>query len=176
MRTIEEWLVCEESGGAFTHCIRCHFPLAEIDQPWLVNKDYHRGECTLEYAICKPCRDETTAELSEDSKEAVRRFLETEIDWAERQKEFMLMADQAERFGSCIACRTPRGECEGFAISALLDSGGRIVSGPLPLMICHGCVAKITAAMSEESREVWRKFVADHFAGPPDAPGGFGMF
>jgi hypothetical protein len=177
-RSIHQWLRCEESGGPFTHCIHCRLPLAEIAAPWLVNKDYHRGECVLEYAICQPCRDETTSELSEASKEAVRRFLENEIDWEARQKDFMLMHDEADRFDACVACRKARESCEGFAISALHDSGGEIVVGPLPLLICQECVAKITASLSEKSRAVWRKFVAEHFEGPPDGgrPDGFGFF
>ena len=67
MRTLDEWLGSEESGGAFTHCLCCKVPLVEIDAPWLVNKEFVRGECVLEYAICQPCRDRVTEELAEDS-------------------------------------------------------------------------------------------------------------
>lgn len=179
MRSIGQWLRCEESGGPFTHCVHCRLPLPEIAEPWLVNKDYHRGECVLEYAICKPCRDMVTDKLSDESKEAVRHFLETRIDWSARQKEFMMMHDEAERFSACIACRRERGDCEGFAISALHDPAGNLVSGPLPLLICHGCVGEITASLSEESRAVWRRFVAEHFQGPPgdtDVSDSFGLF
>jgi hypothetical protein len=178
MRKIDEWLRCEETGEPFSHCIRCKLPLLEIDDLWLVNKDYHRGECVMEYSICKTCRDRTTDQLSEGSREAVRTFLETEIDWAARSKEFMLMHDEAERFSSCIACRKERGQCDGFAISALYDSDGKLITGPLPLMICHDCGGRMKAVLSEESREVWRRFVAEHFAGPPDgefSEGGFGL-
>jgi len=89
------------------------------------------------------------------------------------------MHDEAERFDACVSCRKDRKICEGFAISALHDSGGQLVSGPLPLLICHECVGKITASLSEESRGVWRQFVTEHFDGPPgDASGsdGFGIF
>ncbi len=178
MRSIRQWLRCEESGGPFTHCVRCRLPLREIAAPWLVNKDYHREECVLEYAICQPCRDVMSAEFSEESKESVRDFLEKEVDWEERQKEFMLMHDDAERLEACISCRKGRGECEGYSISSLFDSDGNLVTGPLPLMICNGCVARIMAGVSEDSRAVWRQFVADHFDGPPDGDGtdGFGIF
>lgn len=179
MRSIGQWLRCEESGGPFTHCVRCELPLREIAAPWLVNKDYHRGECVLEYAICQPCRDVMTDKLSEESKEAVRNFLETRIDWEARQRDFMMLHDEAERFNACVSCRKEREICEGFAISAFHDSGGNLVTGPLPLLICHECVATITAKLSEESKAVWRQFIADHFAGPPgefDVSDGFGLF
>lgn len=180
MAGINEWLDCEETGEPFSHCIHCKLPLLEIDNLWLVNKDYHRGECVMEYSICKTCRDRTTDLLSEESREAVRKFLELEIDWVERSREFAMMHDPVDRFDACIACRMERQQCDGFAISALFDSDGRLINGPLPLMICHDCAGRMKAVLSEESREVWRQFVAEHFAGPPNgefdiSDGGFGM-
>jgi hypothetical protein len=86
-------------------------------------------------------------------------------------REFMLSLDSTERFGACIACRTPREELAGFGISALLDSGGSLVTGPLPLLICQPCIGRMTAGLSDRSREVWRKFLAENFAGPPTDSG-----
>jgi hypothetical protein len=146
-------------------------PLVEIARPWLVNKEFVRGECVLEYAVCQPCRDVVTAELSEESKESVRTFLEREIDWDARVQEFMLSHDSASRFAGCIACRTPREELAGFGVSALFDSSGALVTGALPLLICQPCIGRMTAGLSEASREVWRKFLAQHFAGPPSDSG-----
>jgi hypothetical protein len=167
MRTMDEWLCSEETGEAFSHCLCCKLPLVEIAGPWLVNKEFRREECVMEYAICQACRDRVTDELSEESKEAVRGFLEEEIDWEARMREFMMSHRVTDRFDACIACRAPRGELEGFGISALFDSGGSLVVGPLPLLICQPCVGRMTESLSEASREVWRKFLAENFAGPP---------
>ena len=168
---MNEWLGSEETGEAFSHCLRCKLPLVEIAQPWLVNKEFRRGECMMEYAICQPCRDLVTDQLSEESKEAVRRFLEKEIDWEARMRKFMLAREPAVRFDACVACCAPRDVLEGFGVSALFDSGGSLVVGPLPLLICQPCVGRMTADLSEESREVWRSFLAENFAGPPGDSG-----
>lgn len=168
---MDEWLASEETGEAFSHCLCCKVPLVEIDAQWLVNKEFLRDECVLEYAICQPCRDRVTDQLSEESKESVRGFLEHEIDWDARMKEFMLSHDLVERFDACIACRVPRKELAGFGLSALFDSGGTLVTGPLPLLICQPCVTRMTASLSEKSREVWRRFLAEHFTGPPNDSG-----
>lgn len=168
---MDEWLASEESGEPFAHCISCKLPLVEIAAPWLVNKEIIRGECVLEYAICQPCRDEVTDRLSEESKAAVRGFLEHEIDWETRIREMMMSHELTDRFAACIACRKPRADLEGFGISALFDSGGRLVTGALPLLICESCIARMTASLSDESREVWRKFLAGNFAGPPGESG-----
>jgi hypothetical protein len=98
MRTIVDWLGSEETGEPFSHCLRCRIPLLEVAQPWLVNKEMIREECVLEYAICQSCRDEVTDQLSEESKESVRQFLEREIDWEKRMNEFMLAHGLEERF------------------------------------------------------------------------------
>jgi len=168
MRSVDDWLCSEETGSAFSHCVSCRVPLLEIDAPWLVTKDYVGDECVLEYAVCQPCRDHLSEDLSEESKAAVRHFLETEIDWDARVAEFMTSHDPAERFSQCIACRTPREFTDGFALSALFDSGGMLVTGPLPLLICRACIAHMTEQLSEQSRGLWKQFLADHFAGPPD--------
>jgi hypothetical protein len=172
MRTVNEWLFSEETGVPFSHCIHCRFPLLELDVPWLINKEYLGGECILEYAICQPCRDVVSARFSEESKAAVRHFLEKEIDWEARVADFMMSHEPVERLNACVACRTPRNETEGFSISALCDAGGKLVIGPLPLLICRDCVSRMTASFSEASREVWNRFLAEHFAGPPNE-GGF---
>lgn len=164
---MDQWLASEETGVAFSHCLCCRFPLVEIAEPWLVNKEFRRGECVMEYAICQPCRDHVTEQLSEESKEAVRGFLEREIDWESRMQEFMLSHVLTDRLEACVACGARRDELDGYGISALFDSGGLLVTGPLPLLICQPCIGRMTASLSEESRDVWRKFLADHFAGPP---------
>ena len=166
-----EWLSSDETGQPFSHCVSCKVPLPEIAAPWLVNKEYHRGECVLEYAICQPCRDHVTHQLSEESKETVRQFLEHEIDWEERVKEYMLSHDLTERFDACISCRTPRNEMEGFGISAFFAADGQLVTEALPLLICRPCIGRMTQSLSEQSRRTWRKFLDEHFVGPPDDSG-----
>lgn len=168
MRSQEKWLVSEETGLPFSHCVGCRLPLLEIDAPWLVNKDFHRGECVLEYAVCQPCRDSVSARLSEESKASVRGFLEREIDWEARLAEFMAMPGLAVRFDHCIACGMPRGEMGGFGISALFDSGGHLVVGPLPLLICRSCIGRMTSLLTAKDRGVWKHFLGEHFSGPPD--------
>lgn len=173
MRPMDEWLQSEETGLPFSHCVSCRLPLLEIAAPWLVNKDYFRGECVLEYAVCQPCRNRVSERIPEASKAAIRRFLEGEIDWEARVAGFMAAPDPAERFSHCVACRKPREELDGFGISALFDSGGHLVTGPLPLLICRGCIARMTDLLCDESRAVWKQFLDDHFQGPPDDGPGF---
>jgi hypothetical protein len=167
MCDIDQWLSSAESGSAFSHCVRCALPLLEVASGWLVNKEFHRGECIFEYAICQPCRDQVSEEFSEESKRAVRRFLETNIDWEERLREFMLHDDPAQRFDACVSCQCERGELDDFGISALFDAEGHLTEGPLPLLICGTCISEATAKLSQATREAWQRFLDEHFDGPP---------
>ena len=167
-----------ETGAAFSHCVNCRMPLVELGTPWLVNKQFHRGECVLEYAVCQQCRDALTDSLSDESKAAVRAFLESEIDWEARISGFMSCADPADRLRSCVSCTTPADECDGYTVSAFFDDGGHLVTGPLPLLICRGCIDRAMAGLSAESLAVWQRFLATCFEGPPpaDGAGGPGIF
>jgi hypothetical protein len=167
MRSIGTWLASEESGTAFCHCVACRLPLLEIAAPWLVNKEFHRGECVLEYAICQPCRQRVTDEFSEESKEVVRTYLENKVDWQERFREFMMQDDLVRRFDSCAVCRVPRESLEGFGISAFFDSDGQLIESALPMLICSACVADATEKLSRATRESWQRFLEEHFDGPP---------
>lgn len=172
MRKIDEWLNSEETGEPFAHCVRCRLPLLETATSWLVNKEFHRGECILEYAICVGCRDAVTKGISEASKAAVREFLEQKIDWEERCRTFALSTEVARHLDACVVCEVPREELQGFGISAHFDDEGQLVIGALPLLICQPCIGTITALLSDESREVWKKFVQSYLAGlPGSSPG-----
>lgn len=175
MGLIETWLVSEETGRPFHGCVRCRLPLLEIDRPWLVNKDYFRGECVLEYAVCQKCRGEVSAEIPEVTKAAVRQFLETEIDWPARLAEHLGEGGEALRFSRCVSCLRPREDLDGFALSGLFDAEGHAVLGPLPLLLCRECYGRMTSLLCERSRGVWRRFLDENFEGPFD-PDDLGIF
>lgn len=172
MRSIDEWLKSEETGEPFSHCLCCKLPLVELAAPWLVTKEYVGDECVLEYAICQSCRKSVTNQLSEGSKNAIQTFFTREIDWAARIAEFMMSYEPTERFDACIACRTERREMNGFGISALFDSGGDLVTGPLPILMCQPCIGRMMASLSAASRRLMEDFLTEHFA---DSSGGHGL-
>jgi hypothetical protein len=176
VRSIDEWLKSEETGESFCHCLCCKLPLVELATPWLVNKEYVGDECVMEYAICQPCRNALAGRMSEQSKHALQEFLKREIDWSARIAEFMMAYDLTERFDACIACRTERGQMRGFGISALFDSGGELVTGPLPVLICQPCIGRMMKGLSEESRKVWEDFLNKHFADSLGGQGFSGLF
>lgn len=165
MSQFDSWLLSAETSEPFTHCIRCKMPLIELDSGWLINKEFHKGECVLEYAICEKCREEASEEFSEESKMAVRDFLENEIPWEERLQQFV--ADPESRMKKCVVCGFPSEKTDGYSTSVLLKPNGEVDMGPLPLLICSECTERMTESLSEATRDSWRRFLDDHFESPP---------
>jgi hypothetical protein len=175
MPELKKWFESVETDAPFDTCKVCIHPL-EFSESWVVNKHYHRDECVMEYAVCEECRDEVSGKFSEESKAAIRMFLEGEIDWEQRMLDWMALENAAERLDSCVACRMPRFLTEGYAISAQFRQDGSLIEGALPLLMCSDCVARITESLSPQSREVWRDFVARNFEGPDTGEIDLGIF
>jgi hypothetical protein len=164
---IREWLESTETGGAFDHCTKCACELEPRVGPWTVTKEWHRGECIMEYALCHPCRGEMVSSISAESLTHVEGFFERRVDLSHWLATVMTPDDPAGLIEKCFACGTPRGECEGFGISAMFSAAGTLDLGPLPLLVCHNCSAALESGLSKQTRDSWQRFVEENFPGPP---------
>jgi hypothetical protein len=164
---INHWLRSDESGGEFKRCTQCGCALADTGKPWIVNKEWHRGECVMEYALCHGCREGMIASISEESAAHVRRFFEDHIEPLRWIGQFVENENPETLVEACFACGCNRGEAEGFGISAMFTAPGVLDVGPLPVMICQGCSARMEAGLSKATRESWQRFVDENFPGPP---------
>ncbi len=176
MPKLEKWFHSVETDRPFETCVVCEGLLRFTADSWVVNKHYHRKECILEYAVCEECRDRVSGNFSDASKSAIRQFLENEINWEARMLEWMAMEHTEERLDSCVACRTPRDQAEGFTLSAQFRHDGSLVESALPLLMCSRCINQITDTLSPASRKVWQDFIADHFPGPDSEGVDLGFF
>jgi|AntRauTorckE6833_2_1112554.scaffolds.fasta_scaffold66750_1 hypothetical protein len=176
MSELSRWFDSVETDKPFKTCKVCDLPLPLAADVWVVNKHYHRSECVLEYAVCESCRDHVSEKFSESSKAAIRRFLETEIEWEQRMLDWMALDRPVERMDQCVACRLPREQMDGFTISAQFNKEGNLIEGALPLLMCASCISQINAGLSEESRKIWQDFIAEFFEGPDTGESNLGFF
>ena len=159
-----------ETDRPFDRCIACALPLVETGEPWTVAKEFVRGECVFEYAICQPCRDRLAAEMSEESRANVARFLASEIDWTARLERLRDLPGDSPLdpwLDHCAACGAGAAAVDSHGIAALFLPGGLIARGPLPIMLCGACSERVQGVLSKKTRDVWDRFVAEHFPGPP---------
>jgi len=164
---IDKWMESVESGGQFGHCTKCARALDETTAPWTVNKEWHRGECVMEYAICHDCRNDMVASISAESMRHVERFFERVPNLSHWLMATVSPDDPESLVERCFTCGVARDEAEGFGISAMFCAPGVLEIGPLPLLVCHGCSGKLEEGLSKETRDSWRRFVEEYFPGPP---------
>ncbi|MFU8894461.1 MAG: hypothetical protein ACNA8L_12625 [Luteolibacter sp.] len=164
---IDHWLQSVETGREFEQCTKCACQLEATGEPWIVNKEWHRSECVMEYALCHHCRGDMQASISAESLEFVQKFFEEHIDPMRWLEQIGGNDDPASLIESCFACGQSRESAEAFGISAMFTAQGTLEIGPLPVMICQECSAKVEAGLSKQTRESWRRFVDENFPGPP---------
>lgn len=164
---LQDWLQSVETGGPFHRCTKCACELGATGHPWIVNKEWHRGECVMEYALCHHCRREMQASISGESMRFVQRFFEEHIDPVRFVGHLGAEGDPKPLIAGCFACGQPRESVEGFGISAIFEGPGVLEIGPLPVLMCSACSAKVEAGISKPTRESWQRFVENHFPGPP---------
>ena len=166
---IHHWLRSVETGREFEQCTQCDRTLADTREPWIVNKEWHRGECVMEYALCHSCRGDMVASISEESVRFVQTFFEQHIDPMRWIGQFTAGGDDDPEclVADCFACGCRRDAAGGFGISAMFQAPGTLEIGPMPVMICQDCSMKVEEGLSKQTRDSWQRFVDENFPGPP---------
>ncbi len=155
-----------EHDSPFSSCCRCERPLDEIGEPYVINKQFDRGECVLEFALCQPCHISVTDDMSEESKETTQKFFEENTDMDARSEE-LTDADPEDWIRHCIACGKIPNSKESFSLGGMVMDGG-FVFDPYPLMVCGDCQSEVESRLSAQTKRRWDRFISDHFDGPPE--------
>lgn len=121
----------------------------------------------MEYALCAGCRNEMQASISAESLAFVQQFFEQNLDPMRVFEHIGNHEDPSHFIAQCFACGTLREHAEGFGISAMFEPSGELKIGPLPVLMCSDCSAKVDAGISKQTRESWQRFVEENFPGPP---------
>lgn len=133
---------------------------------YIINQSYVGEECVFEFAMCLDCREKINAQLSEKSRVAMFDFIHDHADMESRQSELGINSETDAYIEQCITCSKQRSESPGYTLGAMF-SGGHLLKGPFPMLICCECEAKMAETISDETRDIWDKFIAEHFPGPP---------
>ncbi len=137
----------------FRVCTRCGESLADFEEGYRVSKNFKKGEVILEYALCLPCLQRMLEESSEESKGRLARFQQ------ERLRE------NVSGFEDCAFCETTRADARGeeYGIAGVC-CGDRLLDSAL---ICIDCIEEMHELLSEETRDVWKRFREENFPGVP---------
>lgn len=133
---------------------------------YIINQSYVGTECVFEFAMCMTCREEMNAKLSEQSRVAMFDFIHDHAHMDARIERLGTESDTEAYLETCLTCQRDRKEAAGFTSGAMF-TGQSLIKGPFPMIICDQCELKLAETVSEQTRDVWEKFVADNFPAPP---------
>lgn len=154
-----------ETGKAFTGCCDCGCALTGATS-FIVNQSYVGEECVLELALCMDCREKMNNQLSEQSRVAMFDFIYDNTDMESRLASLGSDSETEAYIASCITCGRPRCSTKSYTVGALF-SGEQLIKGAFPMLICGDCEVALAESISDETRNVWDHFIAEHFPGPP---------
>jgi len=132
----------------------------------IVNKSYVVGECVFELAMCMECREDMNAQLSEESRVAMFDFMHDNTNMEQREQELGTESETEAYLASCITCGADSTNLTNYSIGGMF-SDQHLIKGPFPMLICGCCEEKLAETISDETRDVWDKFIGEHFPGPP---------
>lgn len=142
-----------EHDGPFEQCSRCGAAL-DHGKAYQINKAWRSGECIFEYAFCSDCRDSLLDEFSEESKNNLMKHQEEK------------MRDGANGTGECAFCGCERSGIanQDFTTTALCIYDHVLDS----LLICFDCQAGMHELLSQQTKDVRRRFFEEVPGVPPD--------
>lgn len=142
-----------EHDGPFEHCSRCGAVLAEGEY-YQINKAWRGGECIFEYAFCSECRDGLLEEFSEESK----------TNLLNHQQQHMREGATGTQDCAFCACKREAIPQQDFTTTALCEQN-RVLDS---LLICFDCQAGMHELLSQQTRDVRRRFFEEVPGVPPD--------
>lgn len=132
----------------------------------IINKSYVGDECVFEMAMCMGCREAMNAQLSEQSRVAMFDFMYDHADMEQREQDLGNDSETDDYLASCITCGTDASLLQSYSLGGMF-AGSDLIKGPFPMLICGKCEENLSETISEETRDVWDKFIGEHFPGPP---------
>jgi len=107
-----------------------------------------------------------TQEFSSESRQALSRFFEENVNLRERSI-FLAFGDEpAPWIEKCASCETPRNQLDSYSLGGVL-LGRNMIYDPYPLCLCGKCEKKIQELLSQKTKGTWDDFVDSHFDAPP---------
>lgn len=133
---------------------------------YLINQSFVGTECVFEMAMCLDCREKMQEKLSEKSRVAMFDFMHDNVDMEARMASMEPNASTDAYIAECIACKKPRESARAYTLGAMF-SDNALAKGPFPMLMCSDCEEALAETISDETRQMWDRFIGEHFPGPP---------
>lgn len=162
-----------ESGDLFTHCLECKRHLLEEDCEYVIEKavrnytGFPAKDVIFDCAICMDCVMEIQAGLSEESTQAIQKFMKEKVDVAFRVELANEGISNVEVFtNQCMISKRRMSDCAEYQIFAVCK-GNKIDLKMPPYMLSGEVLEEISELLSEKTRDDLNGFFNKHFSPDP---------
>ena len=164
-----------EKDGPFERCVQCDAELLTSGRPYLIERVFRGTEPIIEYALCESCVEKAQQELSQESKEAVAKYLAEHVDFAARLERLNEVAgvkdedlDAESWFDHCAVSGQSAAHTRERQIAAWCQGSQMRIDHALPLMLAGPALEELQEVLSEKTRGWMNDFVSDNFGMPPE--------
>jgi hypothetical protein len=164
-----------ETGGPFCNCLTCNKHLLDDGTSYVIEKSIKRypelntQEVIFEYALCMDCSFKLNAALSEESRQLIARYFNTNVNFAERSKKFLDQNEyNLERWlERCLIKQTPLTQANEYQLIAQFE-GNHIVYTQMPFALSFEAITEIASLLSPKTLGEMDSFIGNFFSGPPE--------
>lgn len=151
----------------FDRCDYCHRPLLEPDTEYAIVKLHFEGELRQEMVMCSACGEEMQESYSQESQQAMERiFSRVPLHQRLRLASGRARDRLARMTERCLLCSKLVEEVSGYAEYAHCQAS-ELVYHVFPAIICDGCMVRVNDALSDKTKDEWRRFYDEHYGFPP---------
>lgn len=156
-------------SGPFTRCIVCECDLLDENCRYFVERCFHGQEPIFELAMCEPCRENFSKELSKDSLQRINAHIEERVDLEQRYEDTLEFpsANISPWIQQCLLSKTQRFDCKQYQIIAMCQ-GSQMRLDIFPIMISNLAAEELQKLMSKKTRDRHEEMVQEFFGMPSE--------
>lgn len=166
----------------FSKCIDCDCDLFDDETVYTIIKHVVGTETVFEMAICMTCAAKMRQQYSEETAQNIQKHIDQKLrDKLSRlidQDEFNDVEEEhafsvQDGLSHCVFCDKARSACHRYEMVGLfmeddiILQSGHSLSFSSPMMLCEDCNSEVGKLISQKTRDLWDRFVEEHFDGPP---------
>jgi len=165
-----------ETGGPFQKCLVCGIDLVKSGMPYFIEKafrkypGYKAFDITYEFAMCFKCAENLRKELSIESQERMKQYMESKIDF-EKRRHSMSGLEPGKSLepwlDHCLVSGEPLQDQNEYVLYGYFQGNNMMVSD-FPYAIGPQAMDELTDLLSNKTLGEMDDFMGQYFTGPPE--------
>jgi hypothetical protein len=165
-----------ETGAPFHKCLVCGINLANSGMPYFIEKAFRKYpgfkafDITYEFAMCFNCAESLRKELSIESQERMKEYMESRIDFGKR-RDSMSGYDPSNSvepwLDHCLVTGESLQDQNEYVLYGYFQGNNMMVSD-FPYAIGPKAMDELTDLLSNKTLGEMDNFMGQYFTGPPE--------